>query len=175
MPFLVARDHDLRALGDGRAILAARAGHAARALLRINRSRRCRRRGSACSACPARRPCRNRPDRAALRAPSAPCARNQNTTAARAQAAQRGHAQRQHEPHAVVALQQVSRAAEPGQKRRDGAEIEPGKPALPRPRRRARAAGACRDGNARCGRCRCALPASSASALNPKPTRKQIR
>src|SRR6185312_16018251 len=42
-----------------------------------------------------------------------------------ADAADRGDSQRDHEPHAVHVHQQITSAAEPGQKRRHGADVEP--------------------------------------------------
>ena len=39
--------------------------------------------------------------------------------------------QRQHEPYAVIVLQQIARAAEPREKRGDGAELNHGRSAVP--------------------------------------------
>ena len=108
----------------GDAILAARAGDAARALLRVNQLA-----GAA------------GPDGNAQVAEHAghvvidgverrlaghqDLGEKQKDDGRGADAAESGHSQREDEPHAVIMLQQVAGAAEPGEERGDGAEIEP--------------------------------------------------
>src|SRR5579883_1725794 len=131
-PLLVPRNHHLGAARDGIAVLAAGAGDAARALLRVNQLA-----GAAGADSDAQFP--EHADHVIIGRIERRFVRQQHPRqepehdGRAADAADGRHRERQQEPDRVIVLEQIAGAAEPGQERRDGPEIEPRQFPAPRP------------------------------------------
>ena len=175
MPAFVCRHHDLRPLFDRPAVGAARAARLAACRRASRPVRRCRLRGSAGSAGRARRPSgspRSACSRAATtaRAPSARTRWPRRRGRRSSREAERG----QRQP-AKLRRQQIAGAAEPGEERGDGGEVDRPDAACVwppcRPRRRGRGGPT---GDAR-GSAGAIAPSANDSALSTKPITKQPR